>query len=214
MNRRDALKSIGLGAGYALATPTIMSLLQSCKGEPEFNPVFLDKTQGHALRHLVDLIIPSEQGVPGASEVGVHEFIDSFWGNVIEAEDKEMVKLGFKVFADNFKTMFDGKEMADGKAEDFDAMLAKYLKTTKEEQQGFYTKMGEFNQAYASDKTALPDPDAASFMLLSQLRGMSIWAWKNSEEVGENVLAYDPIPGQQIGCGDLQELTGGKAYSL
>ena len=51
-------------------------------------------------------------------------------------------------------------------------------------------------------------------MLLSQIRGMSIWAWKNSEEIGENVLVYDPIPGQQIGCGDLQELTGGKDYSL
>lgn len=214
MNRRDALKSLGLGASYALATPTIFSLLQSCKNEPEFNPVFLSKDEGHALRSIVDLIIPSEDGVPGAVDVGVHQFIDSFWNDILEDEDKAMVKKGFATFTSKFKNMFENKELINGKSEDFDAMLSKYLKTTKEEQQAFYTKMGEFNQAYAKDKNVLPDEDAASFSLLSQVRGMTIWAWKNSEEVGENVLVYDPIPGQQIGCGDLQELTGGKAYSL
>jgi len=42
---------------------------------------------------------------------------------------------------------------------------------------------------------------------------MTIKAYKNSEEVGENILAYDPIPTAYY-CGDLQELTDGKSYSL
>jgi hypothetical protein len=43
---------------------------------------------------------------------------------------------------------------------------------------------------------------------------MAIWAWKTSEEIGENVLWYDPIPGQFIACGSVEELGNGKAMSL
>jgi len=213
MNRRDAIKNLGLGAGYALATPAIFSLLQSCKSEPVFTPVFLNAGQGHALRSLVDLIIPSDELVAGAKELGVHQFIDGFWKEILKPEDQAMVKMGFSVFETKFKSMFD-KELADGKDEDFDQVLSKYLMTTKEEQNAYNIKMGEFGQAYAKDKSATPDEDAATFSLMSQIRSMTIWGWKTTEEIGENVLAYDPIPGQQKGCISVEEATGGKAYSL
>lgn len=213
MNRRDALKNLGLGAGYALATPAIFSLLQSCKGEPVFTPVFLNAGQGHALRRIVDLIIPSDEAVPGANELGVHEFIDGFWKEILKPEDQAMVNLGFSVFEGKFKSMFS-KELEDGKAEDFDQLLSKYLNTTKEEQRAYNIKMGEFGQAYQKDNSTVPDEDAACFSLLSQIRGMTIWGWKTTEEIGENVLAYDPVPGLQKGCITVEEATGGKAYSL
>lgn len=38
--------------------------------------------------------------------------------------------------------------------------------------------------------------------------------FKTNEFIGENVMAYAPIPGQQKGCVDLMETTGGKAWSL
>jgi len=46
------------------------------------------------------------------------------------------------------------------------------------------------------------------------LRDNTVWAYKTTEEIGENVLAYDPIPGVQLGCVSLKEATGGKAWSL
>ena len=49
--------------------------------------------------------------------------------------------------------------------------------------------------------------------LLKQIKSDTIWAYKTSKFVGENVLAYDPIPGTYY-CGDLKELTGGKSWSL
>ncbi len=213
MNRRDAIKNLGLGAGYALATPAIFGLLQSCKSEPVFTPVFLNAGQGHALRRIVDLIIPSDELVPGAIDLGVHQFIDGFWKEILKPEDQAMVKMRFSVFENKFKSMFN-KELGDGKEEDFDQVLSTYLMTSKEEQKAYNTKMGEFGQAYAKDKNAKPDEDAATFSLMSQIRSMTIWGWKNTEEIGENVLAYDPIPGQQKGCISVEEATGGKAYSI
>ena len=47
-----------------------------------------------------------------------------------------------------------------------------------------------------------------------QARSMTINPFKTNEYIGENVLAYIPIPGEQKGCVDLMEATGGKAYSL
>ncbi len=213
MNRRDALKNLGLGAGYALATPAIFSLLQSCKSEPVFTPVFVNQGQGHALRRMVDLIIPSDETVMGANELGVHQFIDGFWKEILKPEDQAMIKIGFSVFENKFKSTFN-KELVDGKTEDFDQLLSKYLNTSKEEQKAYNKKMEEYEQDYENDKTATPDEDAACFNLLSQIRGMTIWGWKTTEEIGENVLAYDPIPGQQKGCISVEEATGGKAYSL
>ncbi len=213
MNRRQLIKNLGYGAGALVVTPTVMSLLQSCNNEPEFIPVFLSKGEGHALREMVTLIIPNDDKAPGAREVGVHTFIDSFYNNVLEPEDQEMVRVGFKVLADKFRSTFT-KELEQGKPEEFDELLATYLKTDKETQKGYNEKMGEFYQAYDTDKTVVPDPDAGMFSLLANLRGMSIWAWKTSEEVGKNVLWYDPVPGQQKGCIPLSEAGNGKAMAL
>jgi hypothetical protein len=58
------------------------------------------------------------------------------------------------------------------------------------------------------------DSDAGSLAYLKNVREMGIWAWKTSEQIGENVLWYDPIPGQYIACGPVEELGNGKAMSL
>lgn len=213
MKRRQALKNIGLGAGFLVASPTIMSLLQSCTNEPEFNPLFITKGEGHALRRVVDLIIPSDDTVPGAVDVGVHSFIDSFWNEVLPEKEQALVKVGFTVFGDKFRSAFD-KELEAGKPEEFDQLMAQYLKTSNEEQKAFGEKMGEFYSAYEKDPTALPDTDAAMFSLLSSIRGMTIWSWKTSEQIGENVLWYDPVPGQYKGCLPSSEAGNGKVMSL
>ncbi|TDI80668.1 MAG: gluconate 2-dehydrogenase subunit 3 family protein [Bacteroidetes bacterium] len=213
MKRRQALKNIGLGAGFLVASPTIMSLLQSCTNEPEFNPLFITKGEGHALRRVVDLVIPSDDTVPGAVDVGVHSFIDSFWNEVLPEKEQALVKVGFTVFGDKFRSTFD-KELEAGKPEEFDQLMAQYLKTSNEEQKAFGEKMGEFYSAYEKDPTALPDTDAAMFSLLSNIRGMTIWSWKTSEQIGENVLWYDPVPGQHKGCLPSSEAGNGKVMSL
>lgn len=213
MNRRQVLKNLGLGATALVATPTILSLLQSCSNEPDFIPAFLSKEEGHALRMMVDLIIPSDATIPGAKELGVHEFIDSYWNEVTPLEDQPQIKMGFAALADRFQNTFN-KTLAKGTAEDYDKVLAKYLKATEEEEEAYDKKLGEFFQEYQTNKSATPDPEAASYSIVSNIKGMTIWGWKTSEQIGENVFAYEPVPGQQIGCLPLSEATGGKAYSL
>jgi hypothetical protein len=75
---------------------------------------------------------------------------------------------------------------------DWDAVLSKYLKPGNE----------------ITDE----EKDAAAFA--NELRSLTVSAFKTNEYIGENVLAYAPIPGEQKGCVDLMEATGGKAWSL
>jgi hypothetical protein len=226
MDRRQALRNLGLGAGAMVATPTVMSLLQSCKNEPDdtFTPVFVSAGEFHALTQMVDIIIPSDETVPGAVDAGVHKFIDAFWANVTPTVQgkvwkeqyeplQENIKSSFKLFADEFRMRYE-KELEDGKPEEFDAILASYLKIPKEEQMERSLKMVDYYKAYTTDPATQPDKDAAIFSLIAGIRGMTLWGWKTSEEIGKNVLWYDPIPGQQKGCIPISEAGNGNAMAL
>jgi hypothetical protein len=121
--------------------------------------------------------------------------------------------MGFDALANRLQDA-TGKNFDDAQAEDYDKLLATYLTASKEQEALYNKSLGAFYQAYDKDKTTTPDPDAGAFSLLGNIRGMTIWGWKESEEIGENVLAYVPIPGQQVGCLSVEEATGGKTYSL
>jgi len=60
---------------------------------------------------------------------------------------------------------------------------------------------------------AVPEEGAAQVMINS-LRSLAVFAFKNSEVIGETVLAYAPVPGEQKGCISIEEATGGRAWSL
>ena len=201
MNRREVLKGLGLTLGYTVATPSIMSLLHSCKTEPEiWTPQFLSITEGTVLKNLVDLILPKTESSPGALEVNVPEFIDLFVFKVYEDEEKIKFKKGMESILNALNIIDDNTSIV--KAKNYDDLLAKYLRSSKKQQEFYNQKENKNNE------------DAIIFNTLVNIRNTSVWAYKTSEQVGENVLAYDPIPGQQIGCAPLEDLTEGKGWSL
>lgn len=197
MNRRDVIKGLGLSFGYAVATPTMFSLLQGCKTESHiWVPKFLTIDESIVLRNLVDLILPKTEATPGALDVNVPEFIDLFAYKAFNEDEAGEFKIGM-ISIMNALNIYE-KGPSELKTEDYDALLAKYLKTDEDQQAAFMEN----------------ETDATIFETLVNIRGMSIWAYKTSEQIGEHVLAYDPIPGRQQGCVSLEEATGGKAWSL
>lgn len=213
MNRREAFKKIGLGAGLLVATPTVINLLQSCASEPEFIPVFVSPGEGKALMKIVDLIIPSDENIPGAGELGIYKFVDSYWKEVLEAQDQAFVKAGMMAMGAAFTETFN-KDLSKGSKEEFDQFLAKYLRASKEQQQAYNEKLGEFMQAVEKDPNAKPDKDAATYAILDSIRGMTMWGWKLNKQIGTEVLWYDPVPGRQDGCIPESEAGNGRVMAL
>jgi hypothetical protein len=216
MDRRIALKNMGLALGYTVATPTIISLMQSCKQEtdPVWTPLFFTPEQGPVVMHLADLILPKTD-TPSATEVGVHTFLDRYMNEVSEPQEQELIKMGLSRFME--KAMVDsGKKVGDPlNPEDLEPVLAEALKRREKEQEAqIYETLTTYTQAMAEGQPAELDGEVSRFVFANQFRDAVIWSYKTSEYVGEEVLAYLPVPGEYIGCGDLEELTGGKAWSI
>ncbi len=228
MDRRQALRNIGWGAGALVATPTIMSLLQSCKNDPAWTPAFLTVGQGHALKTMVNLIIPSDEEMAGAEELGVHQFIDAYWDQCLApskvgledeytkvsvTSEQQFIKDAFANLETSFQNTYE-KELGKGSVQEYDELLAAYLKSSKEEQQAHQMKIWEYTEAVEKDPSATLDSEAMNYFLLSTIRDLTVSAWKDTEQIGENVLWYDPVPTQYIGCLPLSEAGNGKAMSL
>ena len=215
MDRRAALKNMSLAFGYSVATPTLVSLLQSCQSEPkmEWTPEFFTKEEGEVLINLVDIILPKTD-TPSASEVQVHLFIDRFIAEILPQEEKDIVRMNTDKFMEIARTEAEKESLAELETADWEAALAKTLDVTKEQEDAYMEAMGEFYEGLAIGETPLLDDNVARYSFASQLRQMTIWSYKTSEYVGEKVLAYLPVPGPYVPCGDLNELSGGKAWSI
>ncbi len=214
MNRRQVLKNLGLGAGYMVAAPSVFSLLQSCKNEPgfEWEPVFLTPANGYALQQILEVIIPKTD-TPGATDVNIAQFIDAYLNEVADEKEQDDFKAGANAFPINFKSNLN-KSVEDGDPEDFEKAVKMYLGAEPEQREDFVKRLSATQDPEAPEETEV-DTEATSYGYLDNVRNRAIWAWKNSEEVGENVLWYDPVPGTLIGCMEIGENgNNGKTMSL
>ncbi|GAA4321885.1 hypothetical protein GCM10023115_49680 [Pontixanthobacter gangjinensis] len=214
MKRRQALKNMGLGAGIFVLGPSALSLLQSCKNEPEYDwqPVFLTASHGFALKKILNVILPKTD-TPGALDLNIAQFIDSYMEEVVDLDERKRFLKSADAFSEAFRKEYD-KEQEEGSDEDFEKIIQKYLKASPAEKQKYAKRNTETQDAMRQDVEIELDPDAGAYDYLTNVRGVAIWAWKNTEEIGENVMWYDPIPGQYIPCGPVKDLGNGKAMSL
>lgn len=198
MERRKAIKNIGLTFGAFVATPTALSFLQSCQSETPWIPTFLTEDEGKVVRKLADAILPASGELPSATDVNVHVFIDKFMNEVMPAEDQERGRSRLAIVTTSLLAAAGKEAVGDLKTDNYTSFLDTNLKKTEAQTEAM---------SDGSDEKEI-------YAYLSGLRGMSTWAYKSSERVGETILAYKPVPGEQKGCVTVEEATGGKVWSL
>ena len=191
MDRRKALRNIGTGIGAITVTPAIVSLFQRCQTSVTYNPLFIPKDDFKIVSNLMEMIIPKTD-IPGAIELKLPEFVDAYIDAVWDEKRKTDFTETWEIFI-SASSKAAGKENAnDLSTADWDTQLAKYLKPGND----------------------VPADEILASQFVNQLRSLTVNAFKTNEFIGEEVLAYAPIPGEQKGCVDLMEATGGKAWSL
>lgn len=215
MERRNALKNIGLAFGYTVATPTLIGLVHSCQNEKSitWTPSFFNKEQAIVLTQLVDILLPKTD-TPSASELNVDVFIDRYANEVMDENEQEFIKMSFNAFNKEALNSADKELAIDLSAEDLEASLAKALKVDEQQKELNKEAMEAYMEAKIKGEEIVLDDKVAAATFASNLRNITIWAYKTSEYIGEEVLAYLPVPGEYVPCGDLEELTGGKAWSI
>ena len=215
MDRRKALKTIGYGAGAISVTPAVVGLFHSCQNNSSnFFPEYFNKNQFSIVSQLMELILP-ETEIPGAINLKLPEFLDGYIYTIYSEEGQKKISKGLDSFID--VALFDtAKSKADKLTnEDLDFQLAKYLKADVKKKNSWKKQDSDYQKALKnkSNSPKLPS-EALAYDFANQLRSLSITAFRTNEYIGENVLAYAPIPGEQRGCVDLMETTGGKIWSL
>lgn len=214
MERRIALKNLGLAFGYVVAAPTLLSIVQSCKNENgvAWTPEFFTDEEGKVLRKLVDIILPKTDS-PSASEVNVHLFIDQYINVANTQEQKDLFRAKMSSFT-SLAVSNTGKDRSQElNVGELEATLARCLQLKEEDLMANNRAMQNYTKAIAAGEIVELDVNSGAAAFARELRGWVINGYKSSEEIAKNFLAFDPIPGKFVPCGNLEELTGGRAWA-
>ena len=185
MQRREALKNIGLSFGAITMSATVVSLIQSCSSRATWDPKFFSIDEVDLIDKTLDLILPATPNIPGAKDLNLCQFIDGYIHLISGEKEQKRIKKDIGLFLSSTLVSSDKKSASKLNAKDVDKRLAFYLKADKAQQ-----KIWEEAANDASE-------DAINFNLLKNLRNRAIYAYKITEHIGEHVLAHDPIPGAQ-----------------
>lgn len=197
MDRRKALQRTGLFAGATILMPSILSLFESCKTETrlDWEPQFFTETEAKTITLLLDMILPRTD-TPGALDVKSHIFIDKVIAEGYDKEGQDNMRAEIAAFNEKCKLTY-GDIFIDLSEED-------RIKVLKEEE----ASSGKFSPGVWG--TSVGPQETIGFY--RSMKSMAIWAYFTSEEIGENVLNYDPIPGKYEPCKPLSEV--GNKWSL
>lgn len=197
MNRREALKQSGLILGYTLSASTLSQLWTACKSDTQlqWKPQFFSEEQAKTVSAMAECILPRTE-TPGAKEVGIDRYIDVFVKNIYSDEAQQAFVQGMKTFEESCQEVH-GKTFANLSPEDQEAFLLEQEKDS-----------ATINHAIWGETIG----DIKPVPFYRQFKAMLISAYFSSEEVGKNLLTYEPVPGDQKGCIPLSEV--GNVYSL
>ncbi len=197
MNRRNALRNTGLLTGGTVLAPSLLTLFQSCQAESrlDWQPQFLTEDEAVFISEFVDTLLPSTD-TPGGLDVKVDMFLDKVFAMTYDADGQRQIRENIAAFNAGVAEKF-GAPFADLNAEDRAAALQ-----AAEAAAGKY-----FGQVWG---TTVGDEPPIGFY--RSLKLMVIGAYLSSEQVGTEVLQYDPIPGGYDGCMPLE--AGGRRWSL
>lgn len=205
MKRRELLRYTAYATGWAISAPVASALLSGCKrdeavaaGEAVYEPGFFNEEEYRFITKLSDTMIPTTD-TPGAVDVGVPEIIDKMVGQVYDEEARTNFRDGLK----ELMRRMDADETS-GPFSDMDS-----------EQSLVYLQDQDLH--YKNPDTSwdtVPEVEGNARNVYFDLKSQIVGSWFNSEPIGTKVLAYLPVPGEYIPCGDLQELTGGVAWAI
>ena len=205
MERREAVKSIGLGSAALFTSSLFLGTLSGCSSAPKVNwiPVFLTPEEAVQLEKICEAIIPKDE-TPGALDAGVPAHIDETLKALTEADDAQWIRQGMGIFVRNFDASQDVtfNKATTQQLTDYINAMFKAIEESPEKMQGMWNAMNEEGEK--------PE-DALEVFFLENVTNATVRSYYTSELVGETVMRYDPIPVKYEGC--ISYESGQKAWS-
>ena len=214
MQRRTALKNIGLSFGALTLSSTVVSLFESCQtGAAAWYPEFFTSEQAGFVSKVIDVMLPTTI-TPGANDLNLTQFMDGYMQYVASPEDRTFAKMALPIVSKLTLEAAGKTKVADITNEDVDVQLNRFLRADEATQEARGKALDVWAEATKNVETLVIPEEGAAQAMINSLRRLAIFSFKNSEVIGETVLAYAPVPGEQKGCISVEEATGGRAWSL
>lgn len=207
MDRRSALKSLTMSLGYAVSAPLVMNIFTSCsENSIIWKAKFLSEKEQLLVSFLVDIILPKSD-VVGGLDVNIPQFLDLMYHDVETENNQKLFKNGAEVFAKKFEEKYEVSVMK-GNRNEFETLLSEYLDVSSEDEKSILEFQNRSLINVSRDKMELYN----LYKFLLSVRYYVIFGYCTSKEVGEEVLSYDPIPGEYKGCIPVEEV--GNTWSI
>ena len=197
MNRRKAIRNTGVFLGAAVATPSLIVLLNACKSEPrlDWQPQFFTVEEANFISTLVDMILPKTD-TPGALDVNVDIFLDRIFAQTYDEKGQKKIRADIAQFNADC-------EKNHG---------AIFAKLSNEKQISVLNAAEKSSGKFGRSVWGKGIEDKGFIGFYRSIKSMAIWAYFTSEKMGKEVLNYDPVPGDYKGCIPLSNV--GNKWSL
>ena len=215
MNRRKALKNIGFSLGAVSATPTLVSLLGSCQNESKWIPKLLSNSQIDFISNYIELIIPKTKDIPGGIELGLHKWVDVCAKLILNKESQKSYLFSLKCLINETLNSASKVKIGELKIDDYENQLKKFLLAENFTNKKWSKSVKNYWSKKPKDLNLNDAPQQAlAYSSLITLRQWTAKGYRFNEYIGKNVLDYRPVPGEQKGCVDLEETTGGLIWAI
>ncbi len=179
LSRREAIRRATLLLGVALSPSLVDGVLRAQDGRltnPGQASDGLSSYQLQTLAAVAERIIPRTD-TPGAIDVGVPAFIDLMYREYLTLPDRGVIAAGLADVEKRSQSAH-GKAFAKLAAAQQDSLLTTLARESQKRQRTFF----------------------------HQMRELTVLGYYTSEEVGKNVLHYDPVPGAFASCVPISEV--------
>ena len=215
MERRTALKNLGLSFGALTLTPSIMSMLQSCQSTgTDWTPSFFSPESAKTIEQLTELIIPSTPDIPGAKDLKLIRFIDSYIATTADSQEQTFITSALDLLVGRCLSTAGKGSVDDLSPQDWDEQLTYFLRATEENKSLRRDAFTAYRKGIERGEELSTPVEGTCHVLLLNLRNLTVKAFKGHETIAKEHMVYQPVPGQFRGCVDLQEATQGKDWAL
>ena len=215
MNRRKALKNIGFSLGAVSATPTLVSLLSSCQNEINWSPKLLSNSQIDFISNYIELIIPKTKDIPGGLDLGLHKWVDICAKLILNKESQRSYLFSLDCLINDTLNTASKDKVSELKINDYENRLKKFLLAENSTNKKWSKSAKNYWSKNLNNLNFVDAPqEALAYSSLITLRQWTAKGYRFNEYIGEKVLDYRPVPGEQKGCVDLEETTGGLIWAI
>lgn len=175
LTRREALRRLTFLVGGAVSAPALEAVLSGLRAEPvqsAWSPRALSTEQSDLLVAMVDLILPATN-TPGATDAGVHVFVDELLDGWVEAEERDR--------------FLGGLDAVD--AEMRETRGVPFLDASPEEQQALLRRLDA-----AATRARREDADPLPFF--ATLKEWTLVGYYTSEIGATEELRWSAVPGR------------------